>query len=105
MVRARVGEIELLRNVRSPGVEEISPNRDDETRGAEVETRPRHTVGLAVCRDHGVIRFGVVADVRRHAETGEPGVEKRRKASRLVLVDEDRPGSSAAARLAQLLRE
>src|SRR3954468_12057104 len=105
MVGARVGEIELLRNVRSPSVEEIGPNRDDETGGAEVETRPRDTVGLSVRRNHGVIRFGVVADVRRHAEAGKPGVEKRRKASRLVLIDEDRAGCAAAAGLAELLRE
>jgi hypothetical protein len=43
-----------------------------------------------------VRRFAVVSDVRRHAVAGEPLIEERWEAARLVLVHEHRVGGAGA---------
>jgi hypothetical protein len=42
-----------------------------------------------------VIRFGVVADVRRHSERAKPLVKEEAEAARLVLIDENRVAKAA----------
>jgi len=54
MIRARVGEIELLRNHGSPAVEEICSDRNDETRRTEIEFGPGDAITLPVGGDRGV---------------------------------------------------
>src|SRR5207237_10354946 len=70
------------------------------------DSRPRGAVGLAVRRDDGVIRACIVAEMWRHPECGQPGIEKAGEASALVLVNEDSvAGAASASRFSQLLRK
>jgi hypothetical protein len=106
MIGARIGPIELLRDHRTPGIQEISADGNHQTRSTEIEPGPCDSISLAICGDHGVICFRIVTDMRRHAEAGEPGVNKSWKASGFVLVDEDRGASpTPAPRLAEFLRK
>src|SRR4051812_47822282 len=102
MIGARFGEIELLGHHRPPAVEKISADRYDQTRSPEVEAWPSHSVALTIRRDHCVIGARIVAEMRRHAETRQPAVEKSGETSALMLVDEDGVcGRSPAPRLSE----
>src|SRR6185437_641651 len=101
-----VSPVELLRNRRSPTIQEVGAERDYQCCRGEIEPRPRDTVGGRVGRDGFGIDAGVVAHVGGHAEVGEPLIQKRRERSRLMLVDEHGIGrATTRARLTQLLRE
>src|SRR6185437_4804597 len=102
----RIGPIELLWNRGSPAIQEVGAERNYERCSIEIKTRPRHTIRGGVRRDRFGIDAGVVAHMRRHAEIGEPLVQKRGKRAGLVLIDEYGVGrATARARLAQLLRK
>src|SRR4029079_1192978 len=103
---ASVGKIQLLGHHRAPAIEEIRADRDDEARGLEIKTRPGHSVALPVGGNDSVLGAGIVAQMRRHSETGEPRIQKSREAAALVLIDEHGIARTAfAARLTQLLRK
>src|SRR6266550_6349778 len=105
MIRAGVGEVELLRYHRAPAVEKIRSDRNHQTSGAEIEPRPRDAVALTIRGDCRVIGAGIVAQMSGHSESGEPRVQKTGKASRFVLIDEYRAAGSTASRFAEFLRE
>ena len=106
MIGSRLGEIELLRHHHAPAVEEIGANGDDESSGAEIQSRPRHAVRLSIRRNDSVIGACIVTEMRRHPECGEPGIKKARETPALVLIDEDGGASAAsAAGFTQLLCE
>ena len=105
-LRARIGERQLLRNVRAPRLEEIGAEGDDELRRGEVERRPRHAVALLVRSDHAAVRERRVAQVRGDAVAGEPSVQESREAPGLVLIDEERvPRLPRALHRRELLRQ
>ncbi len=91
-LRARLGEVELLRNVGAPRLEEVGAERDDEARVLEAERGPRHAVGAPVGFDRRAVGLEVHAQLPRHAVRGEPAVEEARERAALVLVEEDRVG-------------
>ncbi len=95
-LRASIGEVELLRNRRAPVLEEVGTERDDELRVAKGELRPRHAVRATIRLDDGAVGLEVDADVRPHAEAGEPRVEESREAARLVLIEENTVAGDAA---------
>ncbi len=105
VIRARIGEIELLRHHRAPAVEEVRSDRNDQSSSAEIEAGPRDAVTLAVRGNRGMIRVCIVAQMGGHSEAGEPRIEEAGETSRLVLIDEYRARGAPAACLPQFLRE
>jgi hypothetical protein len=81
----------------APRIEEVGAERDDEPRGVEVDAREGRAERGAVGRDRRQRRLGIVRQVRRQAEPGQPLIEERREASQLVLIDEGGVGGGAAA--------
>ena len=62
-------------------------------------------MALSVRRNHRVVDARIVAEMRRHAEAGEPRVEESGETSGFVLVDENGVGGAAAPCLVDLLSE
>jgi hypothetical protein len=101
-----VGEIELLWYGRAPAIEEVGAERHDEASRRKIEPRPRRAVRAAIRIHCNMVGLEVDAEMRTHAERRQPAVEKRREASRLVLIDEERVTCLApSAHLRELLSD
>ena len=94
---AGVGKVELLRHRRAPALEKIGADRNNELRVGEAHSRPRDAVGATIGLDRGMIGLEIDAEVRPHAEGGQPLIEKRGKAPRFVLIEKDRVGRGRAS--------
>src|SRR5205823_1301543 len=95
-LRAGFRKIELMRNARSPTVEEISAKCDNHLRVLEPPARPRDAVRVTMRFDRRVIGLEVHAEMRVHSLRREPSVEKRREAAALVLIQKHGAGGGAA---------
>ena len=88
-LRARIGEVELLNDARSPTVEEVGAERENELRVLEAGRRPGDTVRTTIGFDRGGIGFSVDTQMRRQSLRRKPAVEEAREAARLVVIEEN----------------